>query len=128
MRGLSIIETVISVFILSMLTILLFNLYPGSVLAARQAEQKQRADRLAQSHLSEVMNRPFSSLPVGYQEHLLPDQTLSGITYVATLNVDALPNGEDPAVARALRVKVEWQERSKNREVTHEIWIAKIPR
>ncbi len=117
----------VSVFLVSMLTILILNLYPSSVMATRQAEQAQRADRIAQSVLSQAMSRPFASLALGLNE-TFPDETRGGIVYRSTLEVLPLPAGSDPELARALKVTVNWEDRGKQRQVVHEVWVPKIPR
>ncbi len=124
--GFSLIETVVAIFLLSLLTVVLLNLYPSSVLAVRRAEQIQTADSLAQSVLSQAASRPFSSLLVGANE-ALPETEVGGQTYQATLSIRAVA-GADVETLKALQVTVRWSERNKSREVSHEIWVPRIQR
>lgn len=118
-------ETVISIFLVSMLMILLLNLYPGSVLAVRQAEQIQRADRLAQSLLADGLARPFGSLVVGTVEPMSA-VVASGISFNRQLEVVAVDG--DVNLIKGLRATVSWDDRGRQRRVVHEVWVPKIPR
>lgn len=114
----------ISIFLISMLMILLLNLYPGSVLAVRRAEQIQRADRIAQSILSDGLARPFGSLVIGQVEDMSP-VVQAGVTFGRRLEVVAVDG--DPNLIKGLRATVSWDE-GLQRKVVHEVWMPKIPR
>lgn len=61
-RGFSLIETIFAASILSIVLMVLFNLYPSSLLAVRRAEHRLEATTLAQSILESKRAMPFSQL------------------------------------------------------------------
>jgi len=61
-RGFSLIETIFAASILSIVIMVLFNLYPSSLLAVRRAEHRLEATTLAQSILESKRAMPFSQL------------------------------------------------------------------
>lgn len=124
-RGLSLLETVLSVFILSLVVLLLFELLPTSLLAVRRAEQRQLAGHLAASLIAERMATPFQSLPLGIEP--LDPIVSEGIEFTPTIEVFRLPDYE-PEKLKGVRVTVTWRERGKSWTVQREVLVSGVRR
>lgn len=123
--GLSLLETVLSVFIFSLVVLLLFELLPTSLLAVRRAEQRQLAGHLAASLAAERMARPFQGLAEGIEP--LDPVTSEGVEFTPTVEVFRLPDFE-PERLKGIRVTVTWQERGKTWTVRREVLVSGVRR
>lgn len=126
-HGLSLIETTFSLFLLGVLFVLLANLFPSSVAAARQNEDRYQAELLAESLLAEHMARDFSSLTLTPPSPLPTVQTESGLEYHPTLEVFQV-GARSTDLVRGLRVRIQWQVQEVNRETVHEVWVSNFRR
>lgn len=90
-RGFSLIETIFAASILSIVLMVLFNLYPSSLLAVRRAEHRLEATTLAQSILEAKRALPFSQLATlaPNTDYALPDGDPSWTDALAPPPVDA---------------------------------------
>ncbi|MHB2019229.1 MAG: type IV pilus modification PilV family protein [Candidatus Xenobia bacterium] len=61
-QGFSLIEVIFAASLLSLVMLMMFNLYPSSLLTIRQAEHRLEATALAQSILEQYRAGPFSTL------------------------------------------------------------------
>jgi len=61
-KALSLIETILAASVLSMVMMILFNLYPSSMLAVRKAEHRLQATAMAQSLLEFVRAQSFNNV------------------------------------------------------------------
>lgn len=131
-RGLSLIETILAASILSLVIMILFNLYPATMVAVRRAEHRLQASGWAQSLLEDARGMPFSSLaamiPSGQTSSgALDASTLSpplyrkiptqpdGTNYGITLEVFIPSTGQPPSTPLRLvgtRAVVTWGEQS----------------
>ncbi|MBI3929335.1 MAG: hypothetical protein HY319_27560 [Armatimonadetes bacterium] len=125
-RGSTLLETIMALALLALVVMLLANLYPTSVLGARQAEDRVEADLLAQSLLSEQMSRPFDELVVGTATDLDPVSS-RGTHYQNRLEVFQA-GGRGTDYLKGLRITVRWTHGEQEREVVHEVWLADLPR
>ena len=123
-RGLSIAESLLSVFLVALLAVVLFNLLPTTVLANRQGNEQLQARSLAQSELAEIRARPFPQLTPGLRETNGPIR-LQGNDYHTELLVGTPTNG-DPQYMRLLTVTVRWVSNNQNKSLREQIWIHQV--
>ena len=122
--GISLAETIFSLFIVSLIVILVSSLYPGSMLSVKRSEHRLVASNLAQSTLEEYLQRPFDELDEG--DHLLPPHSEAGVDFERTLTV--LRDSEvDFDLLRGYRVTVNWEFRVQQK-LTREQWRARVSR
>jgi Tfp pilus assembly protein PilV len=120
-RGVSIAETLISIFLLSLLIIVVFNMFPTTVLANRQGSERLQAVTVAQTALAEARSRPFSELSIGTTEPL-PENSLRGTKYLSQLKILAPDEGDSDRL-KVLEVTVTWQARNIKRSISERLWI-----
>jgi prepilin-type N-terminal cleavage/methylation domain-containing protein len=124
-RGLTLIEVIVSLLILSLVLILVLNLFPSSMAAARQGEQIVCADTIASSILDECAGKPYSQLVVGVT--YLEERKFDNVVYRPRIEVLEFV-GYDPDNLKGLRATVEWDVRGQTRESVHELWVANVRR
>jgi prepilin-type N-terminal cleavage/methylation domain-containing protein len=124
-QGLTLIEIIVSLLILSLVLILVLNLFPSSMAAARQGEQIVQADNIASSLLDEYAGKPFSKLVIGVED--LEDREYDHVIYKPRLQILDI-GGTDPDNLKGLRATVEWTVRGQKRTAVHELWVANVRR
>lgn len=149
-RGFSLIETIFAASILSLVMMVLFNLYPSSLLAVRRAEHRLEATTLAQSILETKRAEPFSVLAAKTPDlyytrqndddlkKLAPGSDANGIvkedgvTLVPSFKVFHV-SGTDPSRMLGLQAVVEWDENQntqpnlrRHQKIVHELWICDV--
>jgi hypothetical protein len=124
-RGASILEGLVAFSVAATVLILLLNLFPSSMATVRSTEHRTQAAAWAASVLESRAGLPFGKLEVDSVEDLRK-QTHGEIEYKARFDVRAVP-GEDARYLRALRVTVTWEERNRQRHVTRELWVHRLP-
>lgn len=124
MRGFTLAETVLGFGLLSLVIILVLNLFPSSMATVRTAEQRYQAETLASSILEEKSALPFAQLPVA-PEIDLGRQIYDQIPYQIYFQVSNADG--DPAYLRSLRVRVEWDYKTHHRQVLREVLVHKLP-
>jgi len=133
-RGFSIIETIFAASILSIVIMVLFNLYPSSLLAVKRAEHRLEATTLVQSILEEKRAGPFTALtalsPETYYNITPPPAGEDGVQLKPKFKVFLVPNTESawpPKRIVGLQVVVEWRETKKRQEkLVGELWICDV--
>ena len=63
-RAFSLVETIASLSLLTVVMMLIFNLFPTSSVAVHKAQQQLQATSLAQSHLEQMRAQPFAALKI----------------------------------------------------------------
>lgn len=149
-RGFTLIETIFSAFIISLVIITIFNLYPSSMVAIKRSEMQIEANAIAQSLLEEMRSVRFSDLlaarGAGYTPPALPGPDPlppafrpvehEGITFTPQVPVEVFDvPGADPDCAGSgepcivgIRSRVTWSFQSKNYEAVYETWVHNLPR
>ncbi|MEW6277820.1 MAG: hypothetical protein AB1758_04285 [Candidatus Eremiobacterota bacterium] len=131
LSGFTVAETILSAFVLSVVLMALFNIFPSSAMAARTGELQIRADSIAQGHLERLRARPFGSLAIGPVALSPASEKHSGVTFTSeaeVLRLDSLNPPADPDRLKAARVTVRWTFRGRGYRAVHETWIANDPR
>lgn len=120
-KGLTLTETIFALFLLGTVLVLLFNLFPTSVVALRQAEARNRAHQIANGVITRQMSLPYSQLVASGPTPLNPVAS-GGVTFQPTLEVFDIP-GRNPLYLRGLRVTVNWSVGDKQHQVNQEVWV-----
>lgn len=123
-RGISIAETLIGIFLLALLITVFFNLFPTTVLANRKGTRQLQASDLAHSTLAELRTRPFAELTAGLKESL-PDRSVEGTTYQISFEVEDADFG-DPQNLKVVTIRVQWTANNQANEHTEKSWIHKV--
>ena len=124
-RGITATETIFSLFIVTILVVLVMNLFPATMLGIRRTEQRLQAEEIAQSTLDQYMIESFSDLTLG--DTNLPAVKLKNFEYAVVVNVS-----EDTAQPsdrlRLIKATVSWTHRGKEESLSREIWRADVAR
>ncbi|MCE7874383.1 hypothetical protein DYH09_28985 [bacterium CPR1] len=119
-RGASLAEAILCFAILTLVVLLIFNLYPTSVAAVRVSGQRLQANALADSILEEQLTRPFSQLVPGPTQ-ALPAVPGRGATFQPSVQFFAVNRaGIDPGLLVGVRVRVVWTDHQVQREILRE--------
>ncbi|MEW6280461.1 MAG: hypothetical protein AB1758_17675 [Candidatus Eremiobacterota bacterium] len=124
-RGLTLMETVVSCFVLALVLIALFNIFPTSMYALKQGENQIVADQMAQSVLEVYRADSFEFLDANLGTVTLADQKLGGVTFRSDLEIFNPPGTRDDLV-KGLRVTVNWTFQGKIRNVVRETWVSAV--
>lgn len=122
----SLLETILAVFLLGLMVLFLFELLPGSVFAIRRGQNQLMAGQLAQSILSERQAASFNQLVVGSSQALDP-VTRENLVMRPEVVVEAVPDFE-PDQLKSLRVVVRWQDRGRDFEEVRQVYVARVQR
>lgn len=123
-RGFSLVETILAAFILSLITMAVFNIFPSSVMAVKRGEMELEADSIAAQILEEHRARPFEELVLAGPAPLAP-LTLGGTKFEPFLQIDDVPGCSDQHL-RAVRVEVRWSHSGKSYSLAREAWIVSV--
>lgn len=113
----------VSISLFFMVAILVFNLYPGSLLSLRRAERRVEANRLAESVLSQARARSFAELVV--DTSAVYEQDVEDVHYRCRLQILAAPPAPVARLKR-LRVTVDWKQTEADRQVVHEVLVSSV--
>lgn len=125
-RGLTLMETVVSTFIVALVLIALFNLFPTSMYALKQAENQIVADQLAQTWLEmyRAESMDYLNTNVG-GPYTLAAKKFGGMTFQSELRIGT-PSGTDADLVKSLNVRVTWTFQKRAREVVREAWVSRV--
>lgn len=119
--GLSLLEVVVAISLLSLVVIFVVELLPTNLYAMIRSQGRLTGENLAHSQLQNQLRQPFSQLPVGLTRQLA-EVTIESKVYQSVLQV--LPaEAEDPARLRLVRITVTWRDKSTSRRSVREQWI-----
>lgn len=121
--GLSLLETIFSVFLVGLAILFILELFPGSLLAERRASQRAQAGNLAQSLVHELLAVPFAQLEVGVEQ--LEPVVAAQLEFRATREVFVVGSAA-PENALGIRAVVTWTERGRDFSVMREQVVARI--
>ncbi len=114
-------ELILSFFLLGLVVVLIFNLYPTSVASVRYSGQRLQANALAESLLQQQLAIPFSQLVPG-PPRALPAVDGQGTRFQPTLEIfPADRPATKPGLLLGLRVRVTWVDRQVPHEVVREV-------
>lgn len=123
-RGFSLLETILAAFIISLVTMAVFNIFPTSAMAVKRGEMQLVADSIAQREMEQLRVVPFDSLNLGPGPAVAPE-TIQGTTFTTSISLVAQPPS-DPDVLKVVRVEVSWSHSSKNYTATQEAWLVSV--
>ena len=123
-RAFTLVENLLAFTLISLVLILLLNLFPGSMATVRKSEQRYKAITLADAVLEQQAALAFSKLSVPTSQDLDPvdyEQTHY------TRHLEILPvTGEDQAWLKLIRVTVSWTYREQSRQVVQELRVHRL--
>lgn len=118
-RGFTLIETLLSGVILSVIIVLLFNLFPTSMLSLRRGEHTLKATALARTLLESKRAGPFSALDTA--PALDPQTGDDGTVYTPSYT-----STDEGSRLRRIRVTVDWLENGAHRNLAKELWVCDL--
>ncbi|MEW6278658.1 MAG: hypothetical protein AB1758_08565 [Candidatus Eremiobacterota bacterium] len=121
--GFSIIEAILSISLLALLIMLLFNLYPTSLLGIRRAEHRLLADNLARSLVERERARPFADLTPLPPTNQPSFTNEDGVIFQPVLEIR--PVGVS-GVTTEVRAMVTWKVQGRTQQVTHAAYVSKV--
>ena len=122
--GLTLMETVISLFLVSMVLVLVLNLFPSALAASHRAEQGLQADLLAQTLLNEQQSLAFDRLVIGPPVPL-PDQSSDGVTYHRSLEIFKVPSSNE-SFLKGIRATIWWTSQHGDHRLIQEVWMSRV--
>lgn len=125
-RGMSLVETIIALSVMSLITLLVANLFPAMGFTIKRSEDRLQADNIAISILNLESSRRFEDLRPG-PPILLPEQVHDNTRFASQLEIFQAPDTDVTNVI-GLRATVSWEERSGPQSVVHEVWVPAIAR
>jgi Tfp pilus assembly protein PilV len=125
-RGLSLLETILALSLVSLVLILVISLFPDTLLAIRRSEQTVQADQWAQTLLEYEMSRPFDELVAG-SVYSPPDRQLGATLYHGTTRIFAVPNARGDLI-KGVNVTVGWDHGGKNHLSEYQCLVSNIER
>lgn len=117
-------ETVVSCFVLCLVMMAVFNLFPTSMYALKRGECQILAEQEAQSWIEIYRGDSFDSLPASATVNL-PKRTVNGVEYTPVLSIFT-PGGTRADLVKGLRVTVSWTFQSVTRNIQREAWLSKL--
>ena len=117
--GLTLVETVSIVGLISLLVLFCLSLIPSFKFSNRRANMELQAGSVAQSVLEVQRSKPFAAIVPATE----PAQTVDQIEYVPSIEVTDL----DPKL-KTVRVNVDWTWKDQRYRVFREARICDIPR
>lgn len=121
-QAVSIAESVLAVFLLSLTVVLIFNLFPRSMATLRVSGQKLQADAVADSVLEDYMVVAFKDLNPG-PPVTLPKVPGRGTEFEPTVQIFDMtgPAGVDQTMIKRIKVTVRWKDRHMDHVLVREM-------
>lgn len=119
-RGLAVLEGLLTIFLLGLVVAAVVNFLPISNLATDRAGHRLQAQALADSSLERLRALPFSKLSPGSTS---TQAEVAGIQYRITSEIFVVP-GHESSRLKGLRCQVEWAERSVQAQLENEVWVS----
>ena len=123
-RGFSLLETILAGFVISLVTMAIFNIFPTSSMAAKRGEMQMLADSIATRELEQLRATDFDALILGPGPVVAPE-THYGTTFNAQLRILNEPSSSTDVLKR-LQAVVSWNHSNRNYSVTHESWVLSV--
>jgi Tfp pilus assembly protein PilE len=123
-RGFTLAETIMAGFVISLVTMALFNIFPTAVMSGKRAEMQLTADSIAEKHLEEMRASDFKTLVIGSDPVIAPVKS-SGTEYSGQVEILKEPSSSETAL-KIVRVTVNWSHGNQNYSTVHEAWITDV--
>lgn len=122
-RGLTLVESIVSFFLITFVILSLLNLFPGAMMANRRSELRLLAQSRADQVLETARAGGFVNLKLGGAAPL--EVVLEGTTFSSQLEVLEVP-GHAPDSLKSLRVTVNWKAGGKPQQLVREVWMSNV--
>lgn len=120
-KALSLVEAVVFVSLITVVLLLVFNLFPTSSVSVHKARQMTQASAMAQGHLEQARAQSFKNLKVGLTD--LPEEKVGDVTFKPVREVYEV-EGEDKERLVEVRVTVHWEYRNAQRQLIETLLAA----
>lgn len=124
-RGLSTTETIFSLFVVTLLVVLVLNLFPATMLGIRRNEHRLQAEEVAQSTLDQYQVKAFDELVLG--NTALPSVRLQNFEYTVAVRVSE-DTVQPSDRLRNIKVTVGWVHRGKTEQLSRDVWRTDVAR
>lgn len=125
-RGFNLLEVILSFFIISIVLLVLINLYPMSYVSMRRGEHLLAGDAIAHDLLERARAADYEGLVVGSTTPS-PPVMRGSLEYRPVMTVNEIA-GVDPDIAREVVVRVQWTEKGAGvQQVTHRLYVTRVP-
>lgn len=126
-RGVSLTEMVLSMCLMLLLILFIFELYPMAMSSVRASGQRLQANALADTLLADWMQRDWDELTVGPRPPLAPVNG-RGVVFQPSVEIVAVNQaGVAPDSVRGIRVRVTWHDKV-DRELVRLQWRVHVLR
>lgn len=113
-------ESILAIFLLSLIVVLIFNLYPTAMVSLRGSGQNLQANDVVDSVLDEYQERRFNTLVAG-PPVTLPARPGRGCEFVPTVEVFEVNRPDvDRDRIKGIRVTVTWVDHGVTRKLVRE--------
>lgn len=119
-RGVTLAESILAVFLLSLIVLLIFNLYPTAMVSLRGSGQNLQANDVADSVMDEYQEKRFTSLVAG-PPTVLPKRPGRGTEFTPTVEIFEVnrPNVDKDRI-KGIRVTVTWVDHGQTKKLVRE--------
>ena len=124
--GLTLVETLVSMTLLTLVMVSVLNLFPSSMAAVKHTRTAQLARAAAQNRIEALAARPFAELQLGTH----PDEKLvlsNGQTVTLKVSISQV-TGHPQERLKRLRCEALWRGRTEDRKAIGEMYVASIRR
>ncbi|MEW6280342.1 MAG: hypothetical protein AB1758_17060 [Candidatus Eremiobacterota bacterium] len=124
----SLLETLLGFFLVTLLVVLILNLLPMAMASTRLAGQRVEADAVADSILDVYTDLPYSRLTPG-ETGRLPDRPGRGTVFQPRVEIFEVKDSlSEPGLLLGIRVHVDWTDHGVRRTRTREVWRSRVRR
>lgn len=124
-RGFSLVEVVLSFCLLTVVLMLVFNLFPTSAVAIERARMETQANSMAQARLESARLKPFKELTVGSNVSEVVKEGADQFEIVQSVNKVA---GESQDRLVSVKVTVDWEYRKRRHQSIQEAYVFRLQR
>ena len=122
-RGFTLTETILSFFLMTFVTLVVINLFPGNLRAGWRAELSLQAQSVADEALEQARAGGFSKLAKGKQAPV--ESMRNGTRYIRVLEISEVA-GQSFSQLNILKVRVTWQFSARPSELVREVWVSNV--
>lgn len=121
--GMSLVETILAFFLMTMVILAVINLFPSSLMANRRSELSLQANSLADQVLEKARAGGFSKLVRGKAAPVTVK--IDSVSYTQVFEVGEVPD-QDFDSLRSLKVRITWMAAGHPEELVREVWVCNV--
>ena len=120
-RGSQLLEALFAFFVIGIVVLALFNLFPSATVAIRKGNDLQQASNLAATLLSQQRAIPVANLASSDPA----PQTVDGIVFTPHIKIGTV-QGHDPNQLKKIQVTINWEMKGRPQTLTRELWVCAV--